>query len=110
MASENVMEFTDANFESQALQAATPVLVDFWAQWCMPCRMIAPVMEELAEEYKGRVLIGKLDTDANRGTAMRFGISAIPTLLLFKDGRIAKKLVGLKSKKDLKRELDAILG
>ena len=110
MASGNVIEFTDDNFEQEVLQADKPVLVDFWADWCQPCRMIAPIVEELADEYAGKAKIGKMDTDSNRQTAMNFGISAIPTLLLFKDGELARKVVGAKSKKDLKAELDALLG
>ena len=110
MGSENVIEFTDANFEQEALKSEVPVLVDLWAEWCMPCRMQAPIIEELADDYAGKVKVGKLDTDSNRQTASGFGISAIPTVLLFKDGQVAKKFVGVKSKKELKTEIDAVLG
>jgi thioredoxin 1 len=110
MASENVVELTDANFEQEVLQADTPALVDFWAEWCMPCKMIAPAVAELAEEYAGRLKVGKVDTDANRDISMKFGISAIPTLILFKGGEIAKKLVGLQQKTDLKAAIDEVLG
>ena len=110
MASENVLELTDENFEQEVLQAEVPALVDFWAEWCMPCKMIAPIVEELADEYAGKLKVGKMDTDASRETAMKFGISAIPTLLLFKGGEVARKFVGLQQKSDLKTALDEALG
>ncbi len=109
MASENVLEFTDDNFEQEVVQSSTPVLVDLWAEWCMPCRMVGPIVEELADEYAGKVKVGKLDTDACRDTALKLNITAIPTLLIFKDGEIVKKLVGVQTKKDLKRVLDEAL-
>ena len=109
MAAENVMQFTDANFQQEVLESPQPVLVDFWAEWCMPCRMIAPIVDELAEEYDGRFKIGKLDTDNNREVSKKLQISAIPTLILFKGGQPVRKLVGLKSKRDLKEELDKLL-
>ena len=107
MASENVMELTDTNFESEVLNSDKPVLVDFWAEWCMPCRMLAPTIEKLAQDYVGRVKIGKLDTDSNRDTSMKYGISAIPTVILFKNGQVAQKFVGLRGEKDFKEALDA---
>ena len=110
MASENVVQFSDANFESEVLNSEAPVLVDFWAEWCGPCRMLAPVIEDLAEEYKGKVKVGKLDTDANRNSAMRFSINAIPTVLVFKKGQLVQRLQGLRGKKDFKTALDAALG
>src|SRR5438309_5857903 len=97
MASENMTEFTDANFEQEVLKSPQPVLVDFWAEWCMPCRMLAPTIEKLAKDYSGRVRVGKMDTDSNRDIAMRYNISAIPTVILFKDGQVAQKFVGLRS-------------
>ena len=109
MASQNVIELTDANFEEQVLRSDTPVLVDFWAEWCMPCRMVAPTIEELAGANVGKVKIGKVDTDSNRDVSMKFGISAIPTLLLFKDGQVVKKFVGLQQKRDLKNVIDQLL-
>ena len=109
MGSENVIEFTDANFEQEALKSEVPVLVDLWAEWCMPCRMQAPIIAELAEEYAGKVKVGNLDTDSNRQTAAQLNITAIPTLLMLKDGQVAKKLVGLQNKKDLKAILDEML-
>jgi thioredoxin 1 len=109
MASEHTIELTDENFEQEVLQSDQPALVDFWAEWCMPCKMLAPTLDELAEEYAGKVRIGKMDTDNNRQTAMKFGISAIPTLILFKNGEMIKKFVGLQQKADLKSALDEAL-
>ena len=97
MANENVLEFTDDNFESDVLQSDTPVVVDFWAEWCMPCRMIAPTIDEIAEEFQGRVRVGKMDIDANRNAAAKY-VSAIPTVIVFKDGEVSKKFVGLTNK------------
>lgn len=109
MASANVKEFTDSNFENEVLSAAEPVLVDFWAEWCMPCKMLAPTIDELAAEYDGKLKVCKLDTDVARETAMTFAISAIPTLLLFNGGVVAQKFVGLQQKADLKAALDEAL-
>lgn len=105
----NVIEITDTNFDGEVLSSDKPVLVDFWAEWCGPCRMLAPTIEELAAEYSGKAKIGKLDTDNNRDTAVKFGISAIPTVMVFKDGEVTKKFVGLTSKKELKAALDTAL-
>ena len=110
MASENVVEFTDSNFETEVLGSQTPVLVDFWAEWCGPCRMLAPVIESLAEDYKGRVKVGKLDTDSNRNTAMRFSINAIPTVLVFKGGQLVQRIQGLRGKRDFQTTLDNLVG
>jgi len=110
MASASIVQFTDDNFETEVLASQTPVLVDFWAEWCGPCRMLAPTIDELAEEYKGRVKVGKVDTDASRNTAMKFSISAIPTVILFKNGQIVQKLSGLRGKKEFKAILDTALG
>jgi thioredoxin 1 len=107
---ENVVELTDANFESEVEQADGVCLVDFWAEWCPPCRMVAPTVEELAGEYEGKVKVGKLDTDANRDTAAKFGITAIPTLIVFKGGEVAKRFTGVTSKDDLKGALDEAVG
>jgi len=104
----NVMEFTDGNFAGEVLSADLPVLVDFWAEWCGPCRMLAPTIEELAGEYKGKVKVGKVNTDDNRDVSVKFGISAIPTVIVFKDGQIVKKFVGLVSKKEFKAVLDTL--
>jgi thioredoxin 1 len=110
MASDNVKEFTDSNFDSEVIQSDQPVLVDFWAEWCMPCRMLAPTIDKLATDYAGRVKVGKLDTDANRDVAMKYGISAIPTVILFKGGQVAQKFVGLRQEKDFKEAIDAAMG
>ena len=98
MASDEIKEFNDANFESEVINSDVPVLVDFWAEWCQPCRMLAPMIEELAGEYKGKVKVGKLDTDSNRDVSMKYGISAIPTIILFHGGQAKKKFVGLTPK------------
>ena len=108
MASENVVEFTDSNFETEVLGSQQPVVVDFWAEWCQPCRMLAPVIESLAEDYKGRVKVGKLDTDSNRSTAMRFSINAIPTVLVFKGGQLVQRIQGLRGKRDFQAILDSV--
>ncbi len=107
MAGQNVTEFTDQNFEEEVLKSTTPVLVDFWAEWCMPCRMLAPTIEKIASEYVGKVKVGKVDTDANREISIKYGISAIPTVILFKNGQVAQKFVGLRQEKDFKAALDA---
>ena len=111
MASENVnvQEFTDQNFDSEVIKSDQPVLVDFWAEWCMPCRMLAPTIEKLADQYAGRVKVGKLDTDSNRDTSMKYGISAIPTVILFKNGQVAQKFVGLRQERDFKEAIDATM-
>jgi thioredoxin 1 len=101
MAADNIVNLTQDNFASEVLQSSTPVLVDFWAEWCGPCKMIAPVLDELAGEYDGKVKIGKVNIDNEQGLASEYGIRAIPTLLLFNKGAVAEQIVGMKSKKDL---------
>lgn len=108
MASENVKEFTDANFETEVLKSAEPVLVDFWAEWCMPCRMLAPTIDKIAKDYNGKVKVGKVDTDANRDVSLKYGISAIPTVLLFQNGQVKQKFVGLRKEADFKEALDTL--
>ena len=109
MAGANTLTFTDETFEQEVLSSETPVLVDFWAEWCGPCRMLAPTIDDLADEYAGKVKVGKLDTDASKNTAAKFGISAIPTVILFQGGEVKEKFVGLRSKKDFKTAIDAVL-
>jgi thioredoxin 1 len=101
------LELTDANFDELVLKTDKPVLVDFWAVWCGPCRMVAPVVEELAKEYEGKAIIGKVDVDSNPNISARFGIRNIPTLLVFKDGEIVDKHVGVAPKGVLASKLDA---
>ncbi len=108
MASSNVVEFTDANFQSEVLQSDKPVLVDFWAEWCSPCRILSPTIDQLADEYSGKVKVGKVDTDSNREISVQYGISAIPTVILFKDGEVQKKFVGLQSKGDFVAAIEAL--
>ncbi|MCH8889797.1 MAG: thioredoxin [Myxococcales bacterium] len=110
MASNDIQEFTDGNFDAEVINSDIPVLVDFWAEWCQPCRMLTPTMEELADEYKGKVKIGKLDTDSNRYVSIKYGISAIPTIILFQDGEVKKKFVGLTPKDQFAAALDEVGG
>ena len=104
------VKIEDSNFNEVVLQAKTPVLVDFWAPWCGPCRMVAPVVEELANEYEGRVSFGKLNVDESPKIASQYGIMSIPTLILFKDGQPVDTIIGFRPKDELKRNLDAALG
>lgn len=105
----NLLEFTDANFQTEVLNSSQPVLVDFWAPWCGPCKMLAPTIEEVAQEYAGRVRVGKMDTDQNPGIPTQFGISGIPTVILFKGGQAIDRSVGLVPKSKLASMLDKAL-
>jgi len=107
MASNNVLELTDDNFQNEVLEADTPVLVDFWAEWCMPCRMLAPTIDKLADQFAGKVKVGKLDTDSNRDVSVKYGISAIPTIILFKNGEVLKKFVGVTPEQEFVNELNS---
>lgn len=104
------IEVNDSNFQSEVLDAGVPVLVDFWATWCSPCRMIAPIVEELAGEYEGKVKVAKLDVDTNQGTARQFGVMSIPTLILFKQGKPAERIVGYKAKTELQKQISRHVG
>ncbi|MDA8243178.1 MAG: thioredoxin [Elusimicrobia bacterium] len=103
------IQLNDANFEQEVEKSDMPVLVDFWAPWCGPCRMLAPVIEELAKEYAGKVKVCKLNTDEAQDTAGKYRISAIPTVLIFKKGELVQQLVGLQPKEEIKKHLDELL-
>jgi thioredoxin 1 len=109
MASDNLKTFDDDNFAVEVLQSEQPVLVDFWAEWCGPCKAIVPALEDLARSYEGRVAIGKLDTEENRRVAEAYGIRSIPTLLLFKGGQVVSQIVGAVPKAKIERALQAAL-
>lgn len=106
MAAANIVTATEANFAAEVVQSQVPVLVDFWAEWCGPCKMIAPVLDELATEYAGKVKIAKVNIDEFQGLAAQFNVRAIPTLLLFKNGQVIEQMVGLRNKSALKGSLD----
>jgi thioredoxin 1 len=106
MAAPNILTLSESSFANDVLSSSAPVLVDFWAEWCGPCKMIAPVLDELATEYEGRVKIGKVNIDENGALASQYRVSAIPTLLLFKNGEVIEQMVGMRSKRDLKASLD----
>lgn len=107
MAGNNVLTFSDAAFDTEVLKAAEPVLVDFWAEWCGPCRMMSPTIDTIASEYAGKAKVGKLNVDDNGQTAMRYNVRGIPTLLLFKDGKVVDQRVGAVGKDEVKKMLNA---
>ena len=107
MASE-VKTLTDATFDDEVSKSATPMIVDFWAPWCGPCRMVGPIIDEIAQEHSDKVCIGKLNVDENPGVASKFGIMSIPTIMLFKDGQPDKKIIGARSKADFEREFELV--
>lgn len=106
----NVQEFSDNNFEQEVLSSAQPVLVDFWAPWCGPCRMIAPMVEELAKENTGSFKIGKINIDDNPNAAQSYGVSSIPTLMIFKNGEVVERFVGVRPKNQLQAAIDQAKG
>jgi thioredoxin 1 len=107
MANAKIEQLSEASFDASVIKSGVPVLVDFWAEWCGPCKMIAPLLDEMADEYDGKLKIGKVNVDDNQALAGKFGIRAIPTLLLFKDGQVKEQIVGMTSKKDLQKKLQA---
>lgn len=102
----NLLQLTDSNFKKEVLESKVPVLVDFWANWCGPCKAIAPVIEELAKEYAGKIKFGKIDVDTNPRTATSYAVMSIPTLIFFKDGRVMEQAVGALNKSELKRKIE----
>ena len=110
MASNTIHEVTDTNFDQDVLKSDQPVLVDFWAAWCGPCRALAPIVDELAHQYQGKVKVAKMDVDANGATPMRYGVRGIPTLLVFKGGQVKEQIVGYVAKEKIQQALDKHLG
>ena len=106
----SAVEFTDANFETEVLNSTTPVLVDFWATWCGPCRQIAPMIDDIAEENSGAIKVGKLDIDANQNAAIKYGVNSIPTLIVFKNGEPVERIQGAPAKSRLQEVLDSAKG
>ncbi|MGA2194941.1 MAG: thioredoxin [Bryobacteraceae bacterium] len=107
MAGQNTLTFTDASFDQDVLRSDLPVLVDFWAEWCGPCRMMAPTIDVVASEYAGKIKVGKVDVDSNNNTAGRYNVRGIPTLLLFKGGQVVEQRVGAIAKSDVQKMIDA---
>ncbi|MGA9811614.1 MAG: thioredoxin [Terriglobales bacterium] len=110
MASNGILEVTDANFDQDVLKSEQPVLVDFWAAWCGPCRALAPIVDELAKDYSGRIKVGKMDVDNNQATPMRYGVRGIPTLLVFKGGQVKEQIVGYVPKETIQKAIDKHVG
>ena len=104
-----MLEFTDQNFEKEVLRSKVPVLVDFWASWCMPCLKIAPLVEELSNEFDGKIKFGKMNVENDQKVAQQYGIRSIPTLLIFKDGKIASQLIGVQPKRNLVEKIKEVL-
>ena len=110
MASDAVLTFTDDNFDEQVLQSDTPVLIDFWAEWCMPCKMLAPVIDKLAEQYGDRLKVGKMDTDGNKTASTKYGVHAIPTVIIFKGGEEVERLTAMQPENVYVAAIDRVLG
>ncbi len=106
MASDAILEITDANFDQTVLKSDRPVIIDFWAAWCGPCRALAPIVDELAKQYGGKVVVGKMDVDKNTATPQRYGVRGIPTLLVFKGGQVREQIVGYVPKETIEKALD----
>lgn len=104
-----VSTFTDANFEAEVIKSDIPVVVDFWATWCGPCKMVAPIMDELATEFDGKAKVGKLDVDANQETAIKYGVRSIPTVLIIKDGEVRDTIIGAVAKESFAEKIQAVL-
>lgn len=109
MGSDKIIALTDQNFQEEVKNSSVPILVDFWAEWCAPCRMIAPVLDEMADEYEGKIKIGKLNVDDNRSIAAQYGVMSIPTLILFKDGEMVEQMVGAQPKENLAKVIQSVL-
>ena len=107
--SEHVLKFTDANFDVEVTKSSVPVLVDFWAEWCGPCRLMIPILDEVAPAYKGKLKVGKLNVDENQDAPTKFGVMNIPTMIIFKGGKESERIVGAMSKNDLQKKLDRAL-
>ncbi len=109
MTSATVLQLSQDDFNREVVESDRPVLVDFWANWCQPCHMLAPIVEQLADEYAGRITVAKVDTDANRDLSLEYAINSLPTLLLFKDGEVVERFVGVRTKAEYTAALDAVL-
>ncbi len=109
MASDAILEVTDQNFDQEVLKSDQPVIIDFWAAWCGPCKALAPVVDEIAKQYQGKIKVGKMDVDKNQATPMRYGVRGIPTLLVFKGGQVREQIVGFVPKETIEKALDKSL-